>query len=141
MGQASTWFITHSADLVPFDEPDDLERLVRLAPGASGSRIRQPDYGDANSHVSFVGVDGHNGYRAYIRFLDAYGIPWVIVSDGRFGIAFGRGRDAPPGRRCRRSRPAPAVPPVPGGFRSGNPEPRHLSLALTQSRRSRIAPT
>jgi energy-coupling factor transporter ATP-binding protein EcfA2 len=128
--------ITHSADLVPFDEPDDLKRLVRLAPGASGSRIRQPDYGDAGSrdqfrqlqlmqpaeirsllfaqaavlcegqteagalprwwnnahaaglpdlgitNVSFVGVDGHNGYGAYIRFLDAYGIPWAIVSDG-----------------------------------------------------------
>jgi energy-coupling factor transporter ATP-binding protein EcfA2 len=128
--------ITHSADLVPFGEPDDLKRIVRLAPGASGSWIRQADYGDANSgdqfrqlqlmqpaeirsllfaqaavlcegqtevgalprwwnnahavglpdlgitNVSFVGVDGHNGYGAYIRFLDAYGIPWVIVSDG-----------------------------------------------------------
>lgn len=54
-----------------------------------------PDLGATN--VSFVGVDGHNSYRAYIRFLDAYGTPWVIVSDGRSGIALGRGRDAPPG--------------------------------------------
>lgn len=128
--------ITHSADLVPFDEPDDLKRIVRLAPGASGTHIRQPDYDDPSSrhqfrqlqliqpaeirallfaqaavlcegqtepgalprwwnnartvglpdlgaaNVSFIAVDGHNGYRAYIRFLDAYGIPWAIISDG-----------------------------------------------------------
>jgi energy-coupling factor transporter ATP-binding protein EcfA2 len=128
--------ITHSADLVPFDEPDDLKRIVRLAPDASGTQIRQPNHGHASSaeqsrqlqlmqpgeirsllfaqaavlcegqteagalprwwynaraaglpdlattNVSFVGVDGHNGYGAYIRFLDAYGIPWAIVSDG-----------------------------------------------------------
>jgi energy-coupling factor transporter ATP-binding protein EcfA2 len=128
--------ITHSADLVPFDEPDDLKRIVRLAPGASGTHIRQPDYHDpgtreqfrqlqliqpaeirallfaqaavlcegqtepgalprwwnnartaglpdlAVTNVSFIGVEGHNGYRAYVRFLDAYGIPWAIVSDG-----------------------------------------------------------
>jgi hypothetical protein len=128
--------ITHSADLVPFDEPDDLKRIVRLAPGASGTHIRQPDYDDPGSreqfrqlqliqpaeirallfaqaavlcegqtepgalprwwnnartaglpdlgaaNVSFIAVDGHNGYGAYIRFLDAYGIPWAIISDG-----------------------------------------------------------
>ena len=128
--------ITHSADLVPFDEPDDLKRIVRLAPGASGTHIRQPDYDDPGSreqfrqlqliqpaeirsllfaqaavlcegqtepgalprwwnnartaglpdlgaaNVSFVAVDGHNGYRAYIKFLDGYGIPWAIISDG-----------------------------------------------------------
>ncbi len=128
--------ITHSADLVPFDEPDDLKRVVRVAPGASRSYIRQPDYDDPGSrdqfrqlqliqpveirallfaqaailcegqtepgalprwwnnartvglpdlgatNVSFIAVDGHNGYRAYIKFLDAYGIPWAIISDG-----------------------------------------------------------
>jgi len=128
--------ITHSADLVPFDEPDDLNRIVRLAPGASGTHIRQSGYADPGSrdefrqlqliqpaeirsllfaqaavlcegqtepgalprwwnnartagqpdlgaaNVSFIAVGGHNGYRAYIRFLDAYGIPWAVVSDG-----------------------------------------------------------
>lgn len=128
--------ITHSADLVPFDQPDDLKRIVRLAPSASGTHIRQPDYADPGSreqfrqlqliqpaeirallfaqaavlcegqtepgalprwwnnartaglpdlgaaNVSFIAVDGHNGYRAYIKFLDAYGIPWAIISDG-----------------------------------------------------------
>jgi AAA domain len=38
--------ITHNADLVPFDEQNDLERIVRVAPGPSGSEIRQPDYSD-----------------------------------------------------------------------------------------------
>ncbi len=38
--------ITHSADLVPFDEQGDLEKIVRVSPGKSGSEIRQPDYSD-----------------------------------------------------------------------------------------------
>jgi energy-coupling factor transporter ATP-binding protein EcfA2 len=128
--------ITHSADLIPFDEPDDLRRIVRLAPSMSGSQLRQPNYDTADSrnqfrqlqliqpaeirsllfaqaavlcegqtevgalsrwwntarntdlpdlgatNVTFVGVDGHSGYGPSIRFLDAYGIPWVIISDG-----------------------------------------------------------
>jgi predicted ATP-dependent endonuclease of OLD family len=128
--------ITHSADLVPFDEPVDLSRITRLTSSPSGSQIHQPDYSDVDSrrlfrqlqllqpaemrsvlfaqaavlcegqtevgalprwwknahssglpdlaatNVAFIGVDGHNGYNSYIRFLDAYGIPWVIVSDG-----------------------------------------------------------
>jgi hypothetical protein len=128
--------ITHSPDLIPFDEPDDLQRIVRVAPGVSGSQIRQPDHGTTGSkgqfrqlqlvqpaeirsllfaqaavlcegqtevgalprwwntaraadlpdlgatNVPFVGVDGHGGYGPYIRFLDAYGIPWAIISDG-----------------------------------------------------------
>ena len=39
-----------------------------------------PDLGATN--VSFIAVDGHNGYRPYIKFLDAYGIPWAIICDG-----------------------------------------------------------
>jgi energy-coupling factor transporter ATP-binding protein EcfA2 len=128
--------ITHSADLVPFDEPDDLQRIVRVVPAGSGSHIRQPDYGDSGSreqirqlqliqpaeirsllfaqaavlcegatetgalprwwsnastaglpdlgaaNVAFIPVDGHGSYGAYIRFLDAYEIPWAIISDG-----------------------------------------------------------
>jgi hypothetical protein len=45
--------ITHSADLVPFDQPDDLKRIVRLAPSASGTHIRQPDYADPGSREQF----------------------------------------------------------------------------------------
>jgi hypothetical protein len=128
--------ITHSADLVPFDEHSDLERIVRVAPGTSGSEIRRPDYSDlrlrdqlrqlqllepaearsllfaravilcegqteigalprwwhkargavlpgpAAANVSFVSVSGHSGYGRYIRFLDAFAIPWAAVADG-----------------------------------------------------------
>jgi hypothetical protein len=128
--------ITHNAALVPFDEQDDLHRIVRVAPGASGSDIRQPDYGDlrlrdqlrqlqllepaevrsllfaravilcegqteigalprwwhnarasglpdlATTNVSFTSVYGHSGYGRYIRFLDAFAIPWVVIADG-----------------------------------------------------------
>jgi hypothetical protein len=39
--------ITHSADLVPFDEPEDLRRVVRVAPVREGSQLCQPDFGGA----------------------------------------------------------------------------------------------
>lgn len=128
--------ITHSANLVPFDSPDDLNRIVRVTPSAAGSWIRQPDFsaerdrdkfrqlqliqpaeirtflfaeavvlcegatevgalphwwnnagsaglpGLAAANVVFASVDGHNSYAPYIKFLDAYSIPWAIVSDG-----------------------------------------------------------
>lgn len=128
--------ITHNADLVPFEEQSDLERIIRVAPGTSGSEIRQPDYGSrhlrdqlrqlqllqpaevrsllfaravilcegqtevgalprwwhnaraaglpdpAIANIAFISVLGHSGYRAYIMFLDAFAIPWAIVSDG-----------------------------------------------------------
>jgi AAA domain/AAA domain, putative AbiEii toxin, Type IV TA system len=41
--------ITHSADLVPFEDLADLGRIVRVAPGPSGSEIRQPDFNDLNA--------------------------------------------------------------------------------------------
>ena len=128
--------ITHNADLVPFDDLIDLERIVRVAPGTSGSEIRQPDYSDMRlrdqfrqlqllepaevrsllfaravilcegqteigalprwwhkaraaglpdlgaANVSFISVSGHSGYGRYIRFLDAFAIPWAVVADG-----------------------------------------------------------
>ena len=37
----------------------------------------------AAANVAFISVDGHSGYGKFItRYLDAFGIPWVIVSDG-----------------------------------------------------------
>jgi len=38
--------ITHSAELVPFDEPEDLGRIVRLNPGPMGTEIRRPLLGN-----------------------------------------------------------------------------------------------
>jgi hypothetical protein len=128
--------ITHNADLVPFDDLTDLERVVRVTPGPSGSRICRPDYSDlrlkdqlrqlqllasaevrsllfaravilcegqtevgalprwwnraratglpdpSTANVSFVSVYGHSGYGRFMRFLDAFAIPWAIVADG-----------------------------------------------------------
>jgi OLD-like protein/AAA domain-containing protein/putative AbiEii toxin of type IV toxin-antitoxin system len=36
--------ITHSADLVPYEDVADLRSIVRIAPGSSGSEIHQPDF-------------------------------------------------------------------------------------------------
>jgi hypothetical protein len=45
--------ITHSADLVPVEEPADLERIVRIAPGPSGSEVRRPSFGDLGTGEVF----------------------------------------------------------------------------------------
>jgi hypothetical protein len=59
-----------------------------------------PDLGAAN--VSFIGVDGHNGYRAYIKFFDAY-----LPRNGKL----------PASRSCSRNQlrfvPGKPVPPWP----------------------------
>jgi len=49
------------------------------------------------ANVPFVGVDGHNGYGPYIRFLDAYGITVGDNSPTGPG-AGGRGTEAHAGR-------------------------------------------
>lgn len=41
--------ITHSADLVPFEDPGDLGRIVRVALGSSGSELHQPDFSDLDA--------------------------------------------------------------------------------------------
>lgn len=135
-GPSQYLVITHNADLVPFEEQSDLDRIARVAPSPAGSQIHQPDYaalrhkdhlrqlqllepaevrsllfaravilcegqtevgalprwwrtapdvglpdpGAAN--VSLISVYGHSGYGPYIRFLDAFGIPWAIIADG-----------------------------------------------------------
>jgi energy-coupling factor transporter ATP-binding protein EcfA2 len=128
--------ITHSADLVPVDEPEDLQRIVRIAPGRSGSRVFQPQFGGLGTdevfrqlrllepvhvrgllfaraailcegptevgalprwwreahiiglpdpqaaNIPVISVDGDSGFGAYIRYLDAFGVPWALVADG-----------------------------------------------------------
>jgi hypothetical protein len=135
-GRGQYVLITHSADLVPVEEPRDLDRIVRIAPGRSGSevhrwqtggigqdelfrqlnlmepthvrgllfaaavilcegatevgalsrwwressRISLPDPQSAN--IPVISVDGDGGFGAYIRYLDAFDVPWAIVADG-----------------------------------------------------------
>jgi energy-coupling factor transporter ATP-binding protein EcfA2 len=128
--------ITHSADLVPVDEPDDPQRIVRVAPGRSGSQVRQPQFSELGTdemfrqlrllepahvrgllfaravilcegptevgalprwwrkapsiglpdpqaaNVPVISVDGDSGFGAYVRYLDAFGVPWAVIADG-----------------------------------------------------------
>lgn len=127
--------ITHSADLVPFEEPGDLGRIARVAQGASGSEVCQPRVGAAGgdqlrelklmepadvrallfaagvilcegptevgalprwwrkasvlglpdpeaANIPVITVGGQGGYGSYLRYLEAFGVPWVIVADG-----------------------------------------------------------
>jgi hypothetical protein len=45
--------ITHSADMVPVEEPEDLGRIVRVAPGPSGSEVRRAQVGDLRTDEVF----------------------------------------------------------------------------------------
>ena len=128
--------ITHNADLVPFEEQNDLARIARVAPSPDGSQIYQPNYATlsqkdhlrqlrllepaevrsllfaravilcegqteigalprwwrkaseaglpdpGSANISIITVYGHSGYGPYIRFLDAFGVPWAILADG-----------------------------------------------------------
>jgi energy-coupling factor transporter ATP-binding protein EcfA2 len=135
-GPGQYMVITHSADLVPFDEPGDLGRIVRVAAGPEGSQVRQPDFSGlaesrllrqlrllepadvrallfaagvilcegptevgalprwwakvdslrlpdpAAANVPILSVDGQAGFGAYLRYLEAFGVPWAVVADG-----------------------------------------------------------
>jgi hypothetical protein len=128
--------ITHSADLVPVEEPHDLDRIVRVALSRSGSEVHRWHTGDIgrdelfrqltlmepahvrgllfaaavilcegptevgalprwwressrinlpdpqSANIPVISVDGDGGFGAYIRYLDAFDIPWAIVADG-----------------------------------------------------------
>jgi hypothetical protein len=135
-GPGQCLVITHHADLVPVEEPADLGRIVRVAPGPSGTRVLRPDLGDLSAresqrwlrmlepahvrallfaravifcegptevralppwwryapmiglrdpeeaNIPLISVDGHAGFGAYAKYLDAFGVPWAIVVDG-----------------------------------------------------------
>jgi len=51
-GPGQCLVITHHADLVPVQESADLGRVVRVAPGESGSRVLRPDLGDLAARES-----------------------------------------------------------------------------------------
>src|SRR5260370_18586924 len=51
-GPGQCLVITHHADLVPVEEPADLSRIVRVAPGPSGARVLRPDLGDLSARAS-----------------------------------------------------------------------------------------
>jgi hypothetical protein len=128
--------ITHSADLVPYEELGDLSRIVRVAQGPSGSEVRQPrphdraGAGDLRglklmepadvrallfaagvilcegstetgamprwwrsasslglpdpeaANIAVITVGGQTAYGSYLRYLDAFGVPWAIMADG-----------------------------------------------------------
>jgi hypothetical protein len=135
-GPGQCLVITHHADLVPVEEPADLSRIARIAPGPSGARVLRPDLGNLaalDSHrwlrllepahvrgllfapavifcegltevralppwwrdtskiglrdpeaanIPIISVNGHTGFGAYARYLEAFSVPWVIVVDG-----------------------------------------------------------
>lgn len=135
-GPGQYLLITHSADLVPFEDPGDLDRIVRVASGPSGTGISQPQFsaladkdllrqlqllepaevrgllfatavilcegptevgalprwwraapssglpdpGAAN--VAVITVGGQTAFRPYLRYLEAFKVPWAVVADG-----------------------------------------------------------
>jgi hypothetical protein len=135
-GPAQRLVITHHPDLVPVEDPADLNRVVRVVPSPAGSLVHRPELRTLTSkearrwlrlvepahvrallfapavilcegatevgalsrwwrhagrvglpdpevaNIPIIDVGGHAGYGAYVRYLDAFGIPWAIVADG-----------------------------------------------------------
>jgi hypothetical protein len=58
--------------------PTELGALPRWWPDTTSLKVRDP--GAANIPVISVGAD--KGFGAYVRYIDAFGIPWAVVADG-----------------------------------------------------------
>jgi len=52
--------------------------LPRWWQAARSFGLRDPEM----ANIAVVDVGGHRGFGAYVRYLDAFGIPWAIVADG-----------------------------------------------------------
>jgi hypothetical protein len=82
-GHSQCVIITHHADLVPVEEPADLNRVVRVAPGPEGPRVLRPAFG----HLA--GRDAHRWLRllgpAHVRAL--LFVSAVILCEGSTEVA------------------------------------------------------
>lgn len=82
-GPGQRLVITHHPDLVPVEEPADLGRVVRIAPGRSGSQVLRPDLGN------FAAGEA----RRWLRLLEPAHVrallfaPAVILCEGATEVA------------------------------------------------------
>ena len=67
-----------AAAVILCEGPTELGALPRWWRDTAGISLRDPE--DAN--IAIISVGGDAGFGAYVRYLDAFGVPWAIVADG-----------------------------------------------------------
>jgi AAA domain, putative AbiEii toxin, Type IV TA system len=67
-----------AAAVILCEGPTEVGALPRWWRAATGIRVRDPEA----ANISIVSVNGDSGFGAYVRYLDAFGVPWAIVADG-----------------------------------------------------------
>jgi hypothetical protein len=67
-----------AAAVILCEGPTELGALPRWWRDTTSIGLRDPEA----ANVAIVSVGGDAGFGAYVRYLDAFGVPWAIVADG-----------------------------------------------------------
>ena len=67
-----------AAAVILCEGPTELGALPRWWRDTAGINLRDPEA----ANIAIVSVGGDAGFGAYVRYLDAFGVPWAIVADG-----------------------------------------------------------
>lgn len=67
-----------AAAVILCEGPTEIGALRRWWRDTTGIGLRDPE----SANIAIISVDGDAGFGTYVRYLDAFGIPWAIVADG-----------------------------------------------------------
>jgi hypothetical protein len=67
-----------AAAVILCEGPTEVGALTRWWSDTTTIRLRDPEA----ANIPVISVGGDSGFGAYVRYLDAFGIPWAIVADG-----------------------------------------------------------
>jgi hypothetical protein len=67
-----------AAAVILCEGPTELGALPRWWREAASIGLRDPEA----ANIAIISVGGDAGFGAYVRYLDAFGVPWAIVADG-----------------------------------------------------------
>ena len=67
-----------AAAVILCEGPTEVGALTRWWSDTASIRLRDPEA----ANIPIISVGGDSGFGAYVRYLDAFGIPWAIVADG-----------------------------------------------------------
>jgi hypothetical protein len=67
-----------AAAVILCEGPTELGALPRWWRDTAGIGLRDPEA----ANIAIISVGGDAGFGAYVRYLDAFGVPWAIVADG-----------------------------------------------------------
>ena len=67
-----------AATVILCEGPTEVGALPRWWRDTSSLKLRDPEA----ANIPIISVGGDRGFGAYVRYLDAFGVPWAIVADG-----------------------------------------------------------